>query len=112
MHARILVLCLSLTAPFASAFAGECKLNVERTACPGKESESFKKCDGKPSCAEVKKTGTAASCAKEALKACENVGDRQKITKSKKISAEFDGKPVENGKNFCEESRPDFNKCG
>lgn len=95
----------------SSAWAGECKISVTRTACPGKEVESYKKCDGKASCDEVKKTATAESCAKAALAACENVGDRQKITKSKEIKAEFDGKPVENGKNFCEPTRPDFNKC-
>jgi hypothetical protein len=107
---RILTALVSLS--FAgSAFAGECKINVTRAACPGKDAESYKKCDGKASCDEVKKVGSAEACAKEALKACENVGDRQKVTKSKAITAMFNGQPVEGGKNFCEASRPDFNKC-
>ena len=93
------------------AFAGECVIHVKRAACAGKEKESFAKCDGKAECDEVKKTGSAEACAKEALKACDNVGDRQQITQSKVITAKFAGADVDGGKNFCEASRPDFNKC-
>lgn len=93
------------------AFAGECVIHVKRTACAGKEKESYAKCDGKQECDETKKTGSAEACAKEALKACDNVGDRQKQTQSKIITAKFGGAAVEGGKNFCEASRPDFNKC-
>ncbi len=100
-----------LCALSASSFAGECVLDVTRTACPGKEAESYKKCDGKQSCTETKKTGTAAACAKEAVKACDNIGDRQLITKSKVITATFNGEKVEGGKDFCDTNRPDFNKC-
>ncbi len=107
---RILLALISVSYA-SSAFAGECKMSVTRTACAGKEVESYKKCAGKASCEEVKKVGSAEACAKEALKACENMGDRQKITKSKVITATFAGQPVEAGKNFCEANRSDFNKC-
>lgn len=91
------------------AFAGECVINFTRTACPGHEVESYKKCDGQQSCEEPKETASADTCAKEALKACENA--RFEITKSKVITATFDGEAVDGGKNFCDANRPDFNKC-
>ncbi len=100
----------SLTfAPVATA--GECNLTVSRTACPGKEKESYSKCNGVQKCDEVKTADSAAACGKEAVKACDNVGPRQKITKSKVITAKFDGAMVEGGKNFCAADRSDFNKC-
>ncbi len=92
-----------------TAIAGDCVISVTRTACPGKEAESYKKCDGKQSCEELKETASAEACAKEALKACDNA--RVEITKSKVITASFDGASVQGGKNFCEDNRPDFNKC-
>jgi hypothetical protein len=103
---------LALILTFAGpAAAGECKMTITRTACPGKEAESYAKCNGQKSCDEVKKVGSAESCAKEALKACDNIGPRQKVTKSKTINAQFNGAPVEAGKNFCAADRSDFNKC-
>jgi hypothetical protein len=114
MRSKLTTLCLACVASLAFAAvaqAGECTLNVTRTACPGKEKESFSKCNGAPACDEVKKTGSAEACAKEAVKACDNVGARQKITRSKVITAKFNGAPVEGGKNFCAADRSDFNKC-
>lgn len=87
-------------------------MNVTRVACPGHEQESYEKCGGEATCEEVKKSASSDACAKEALKACDNSADRQKITKSKAITAKFDDTPVEGGKNFCDEGRADFNKCG
>lgn len=95
----------------SASFAGTCTMHVTREACPGMEKESFAKCGGKASCDETKKTGSPEACAKAALEACDNVAARQKQTKLKKITADYDGKPVEGGKNFCEPNRPDFNKC-
>lgn len=105
----LLMFSLAFSSAATTAIAGDCVLNVTRTACPGKEAESYKKCDGKQSCEEMKETSSAEACAKEALKACDNA--RLDITKSKVITASFDGAPVEGGKNFCEANRPDFNKC-
>jgi hypothetical protein len=109
MKRVMLTLAVALSA--GSAYAGDCKISVTRTACAGKEAESYKKCNGTKSCDQVKKVDSMEACAKEALKACDNVGDRQKVTKSKVITALFDGKPVQDGKDFCAKDRPDFNKC-
>ncbi len=92
--------------------AGECVMTVTRTPCSKEtEEKSFAKCKGKATCDEIKKTGSDIACEKEAAKACENNGDRQQITKSKVVKAKYDGKDVAGGKNFCDEKRPDFNKC-
>jgi hypothetical protein len=107
---------LLLSLSGAYAVAGSCDINYTRTACPGKEAISFKKCDGKASCV---KTGTAESedaCRTKAVAACAN--DRLDITKSKVITATFNGKPVKNkagGEDHCAdyaERAAEFNKCG
>jgi hypothetical protein len=96
----------------APSFAEDkCVLQITRTACPGKEKESFSKCDGKASCEVKDPAADEKACAAAAVKACENTPDRQKVTKSKVIKALFGGKPVEGGKNFCAIDRADFNKC-
>ncbi len=106
---------LSLVAGFAlasSAYAGVCELTVTRVACAGQEAASYKKCDGKASCAVKKKADNEAACVKAAEEEC--VNSRTEITKSKTVSAKFDGKEVKNaaGSNqFCAADRPDFNKC-
>ena len=92
------------------AQAGKCVLSVTRVACSAAtEAESYSKCKGQASCTEATTAMSEKDCGKKALKACENA--RLNITKSKTIKAEFDGKPVEGGKNFCAADRPDFNKC-
>lgn len=93
------------------AFAGQCILHVKRVACEGKEKESYTKCkDLSPECdSEPVEATSEKDCAKKALKSCENA--RLDITKLKTITAKFDGKPVEGGKQFCAQDRPDFNKC-
>lgn len=93
-----------------SAYAGKCEIKVTRVACPGQEAESYKKCDGKPECpAKEIKAASAKDCAKKALKECENA--RLTVTKSKTITATWDGAAIEDGKNFCDADRADFNKC-
>ena len=92
-----------------SAFAGECVIKTTRVACPGKEKESFSKCNGQPSCEEKVVAATEKECAEKAAAACAN--NRPTINKSKQVEATFDGKPVEGGKNFCAADRPDYNKC-
>ncbi len=100
------VLLLGLVLP---ALGGECVLKTTRAACPGKEKEAFSKCNGQATCEEKIAVDSEKDCAEKALKACEI--SRPGITKSKSISATFDGKPVDGGKNFCAADRPDFNKC-
>lgn len=102
-------LCLTLG---SHAYAGICEIKVVRTACPGKEVDSYKKCAGKPECSSKKKAATAEECSQLAAKECEN--SRMDITKSKVITATFGGQDLKGpaaGGSFCEDSRPDFNKC-
>ena len=95
----------------SSALAADCVVHYDRTACPGKETESYSKCDGKKSCDKDEAGDTEAACIKSAEAACEN--KRLEITKSKVITATFKGKalkgPYEGS--FCAADRPDFNKC-
>ena len=99
----------------AWAIAG-CDLTYTRTACPGKEAISYKKCDGKQSCVKAVTADTAEACRVKAVAACAN--DRLDITKNKTLSATFNGKPVLNkagGTDHCldyAEREAEFNKCG
>ncbi|MBK7960169.1 MAG: hypothetical protein IPK04_02445 [Bdellovibrionales bacterium] len=94
------------------AQAGECVMQVTRVPCSdATKDESFKKCGGQASCPETKKTGSEKACESAAKVACENKGVRQKSTKSKTVTAKFDGKDVNGGKDVCGETHPDFNKC-
>jgi hypothetical protein len=114
-----LVLALGLASAFGSANAqdkGDCGVNYTRTACPGKEAESFTKCDGKASCTKNVAADSAEACQAVALKACAN--DRLDITKSKVIQANYKGQPLKSasGKDdFCadyEKRAAEFDKCG
>jgi hypothetical protein len=98
---------LCLTA--GSAFAGECVLQVTRTACPGMQAESFSKCDGKASCDQTVPAASASQCVLKAKAGCAN--KRYDITQYKKVSATFDGTPVQGGKDFCV-GHPDFPYAG
>ena len=89
----------------SSVMAGECVLQVTRTACPGKDKESFTKCDGKASCNETVPAASAGQCTLKAKSACSN--KRLDVTKYKKVTATYDGAPVDAGKDFCT-GHPDF----
>jgi hypothetical protein len=97
------------------AYAGTCELYVTRTACAGKEDVSYKKCNGKQSCTETEDASSAEQCASIAVQACAN--SRFSITKSKVISAKFEGKEIKNksGKaDFCmdyESRAQEFDQC-
>lgn len=82
-----------------TAYAGDCVLHITRTSCPGKEAESYSKCDGKQSCNQSIPVASALQCASEAKSSCAN--KRYEITKYKKVTATYDGAPVEAGKDFC-----------
>jgi hypothetical protein len=83
---------LLLVAYAGTASAGECAIEYIRTACPGKEVESYSKCAGKQSCVMPEQTATLAACQAAAVNACAN--DRLTTTKSKVIKAKFEGKPI------------------
>ena len=92
-------------ATVGTAYAGDCVLQTTRTSCPGKEKESYSKCEGKQSCSQKVSVASAAECATKALASCAN--KRYDITKYKKVTATFDGAPVESGKDFCV-GHPDY----
>src|SRR5690242_811686 len=72
--------------------AAECAITYNRTACPGKEEESYKKCDGKKTCTKHVAAATEQACQDAAVAACAN--DRLTITQSKVITATFKGKAL------------------
>ncbi len=93
-----------------ASYAGVCELTIKRTACAGKEKESYAKCPGGVAqCASKKKAETDAECQKIAEEECSN--SRTDVTKSKEITAKFGGQPVKGGANLCAADRPDYNKC-
>lgn len=105
----------ALWLPSEASYAGNCEIKYTRTACPGKEKISYKKCKGQKSCSKFKETPDAESCKTAAIKSCRN--KRLSITKSKVINAEFDGTALKasNGSDdFCtvyEKADAEFNKC-
>ncbi len=94
-----------LSLAMGGASAGECVLEVTRTACPSMEKESFSKCDGKASCKETVPAASSSQCALKAKAGCAN--KRLDVTKYKKVSATYDGAAVDGGKDFCV-GHPDF----
>lgn len=106
------VLAAMLALTFSSqASAYECIVNVNRTACAGKESESYSKCGGSKSCDKNEDASSEAACIAAAKSNCPN--SRLDITKSKVVKARFNGKQLQGpyGGSFCAPNRPDFNKC-
>src|SRR5262245_28558238 len=96
-----LALVLSALAAAAPALAQPCVTRVTRTACPGKEKESYAKCNGLASCESAVDAADESACAAVALKGCEN--QRFDITKYKAVTARFAGRDVANGKDFCDQ---------
>jgi hypothetical protein len=93
-----------------------CALTYTRTACPGQEAESYKKCDGKQSCTKSVPADSESACQSAAVAACSN--DRLTVTKSKAISATYKGKALKSkaGKpDLCldyAKREAEFNQCG
>ena len=92
-----------------------CAITYTRTACPGQETESYKKCDGKKTCTKDVSAASADECRVAALSACAN--DRLTITASKTITATFEGKVLKSksGKDdFCldyDKRAAEFDQC-
>ena len=105
-----LLLGLAVNVFSSNAVAGVCLITVEREACPGHEALAFKGCNGAKKCNEpTQHFKKISDCIKAAQKECKNRYPQH--TKRKNVTAIFNSWPIENGKNFCEPSRPDFNKC-
>jgi hypothetical protein len=90
------------------ALAGDCVIKTTRTACSGKEKDSYAKCNGQASCEEKSAADSEKECTEKATKACENA--RPNVTRRKAVSATFDGKPLADNKNLCA-AIPDSTKC-
>lgn len=99
----------------AQADQGDCAIHYTRTACPGQEAESYKKCDGKQSCIKNVAAPSAEKCVEAAVQACAN--DRLTVTASKVISASYKGKALKSpsGKDdMCQDyakRAAEFNQC-
>ncbi len=93
----------------------KCEVFYDRTACKGKEAEAYSKCDGKKTCTKVESAEDESECKDAASKACAN--SRTDITKSKIVTAKWNGKEImskTNKKDFCEDYEKkgtEFNKC-
>lgn len=111
MKTSLFVAALLSVATSVAAQAGECVVNINRTACAGKESESYSKCGGSKSCDKDEGASSEAECVAAAKSNCPN--SRLDITKSKVVKARYNGKSLAGpfGGNFCAPNRPDFNKC-
>jgi len=105
-----------LPVPVAEAEGTDCDITYTRTACPGQETESYKKCDGKQSCTKHVAAASETQCLEAAIQACAN--DRLDITQSKVINAKFKGKALKSkaGKDdVCldyAKRDAEFNHCG
>ncbi len=93
----------------------KCEVSYDRTACSGKDVESYSKCDGKKTCVKVESAEDESECKDAALKACAN--SRADITKLKVITAKWKGKEIMSKtgkKDFCadyDKKDTEFNKC-
>ncbi len=113
----LLMLSVAAMAPTAASAAEktDCAVSYTRTACPGQEATSYKKCGGNQSCVKYKKADSLASCQKAAMKSCRN--RRLNITKNKVITAMFKGTAIQtpSGKDdFCQDypkRSEEFNHC-
>jgi hypothetical protein len=109
LFSAVVLMTLSL-----NAFS-KCEVSYDRTACTGKDTESYAKCEGKKTCTKVETAEDESECKEAAAKACAN--SRTDITKSKVITAKWNGKEVTSKsgkKDFCEDydkKATEFNKC-
>ena len=93
----------------------QCAVHYTRTACPGQEPTSYKKCDGKQSCVKYKEADSPEACQAKAVKSCRN--RRLNITKQKVITATWQGQPIKSASgndDFCldyEKRDEEFNRC-
>lgn len=93
----------------------DCAVTYNRTACTGQEETSYKKCDGDPTCVKYKKADSLEACQAAALKACGN--RRLNITKSKVVTATFQGQPIKStsgNEDFCldyPKRDQEYNQC-
>ncbi|MBI3772068.1 MAG: hypothetical protein HY272_05160 [Gammaproteobacteria bacterium] len=114
---KLVLFCLGLTLSVGASLAnaGSCEVHYKRTACKGQEATAYRKCNGEKECNKDHDADSVAACQDLAVKACAN--DRFDITKSKVITAKFNGKAIKSasGKDdFCMDyanKATEFNQC-
>src|SRR3954467_7863204 len=94
-----LFLATALSIASFTAFAGECELTINRTACPNKDKEAYDPYKGINPTVEKKSAANDKACLANAKKACKIV--RTDILAKKTVAANFDGKAVGTANN-CE----------
>ena len=110
MNIRNIALAAVCFMSMSVAAQAACVIHYNRTACPGKDAESYSKCNGTKECDKEDSSAVSlASCEQATAAACANT--RLTITKSKVITGKFNGKALRGGSNFCASNRADFNKC-
>ncbi|MGZ3694244.1 MAG: hypothetical protein ACXWQO_08580 [Bdellovibrionota bacterium] len=83
-----------------NALAADCVVNTTRTACPGREKDSYAKCpNGTQSCSSTVDSADAKACESAAIEACLNT--RFDVTKYKKVTAKFNNVDFARGQDFC-----------
>lgn len=93
----------------------QCAVHYTRTACPGQEDTSFKKCDGQASCVKYKEADSMEACQTAAVKSCRN--RRLNITQLKVITAKWQGQAIQSASgsdDFCmdyDKRDAEFNRC-
>lgn len=75
-----------------SSFAGDCLVTVNRTACPGKETDALKPYNGKNPTEIKKHAKDEAACAEMAVKEAKII--RRKTLAEKRVTATFEGREV------------------
>ena len=110
------ILTIALLATIANlSYAADCLIKTTRTACAGKEEQSFSQCDGQRACAKTETVTSPEACKQAALNACAN--DQLDITKRKEINVNYDGSPMYGSSgqsDMCTEygnRQREFNQC-
>jgi len=91
-----------------AAFAGDCELTINRSACPNKEKEAYDPYKGVNPTVEKKSAADEKACLANAKKACKIV--RTDILSKKTVAAKFDGKTVGTANN-CDGMKEAVSNC-
>ena len=117
LFAAVGVVMIGLTPAQAAetASTSDCAVHYTRTACPGQEATSYKKCDGQQSCVKYKEADSLEACQEKAVKSCRN--RRLNITQLKVITAKWQGQAIQSpsgNDDFCVDyakRAEEFNRC-
>jgi hypothetical protein len=98
---KIFLLIAALVCTSQMSFAADCELTIDRSPCPGKETEAMKPYDGKnPTTEKAAGADTEEACLKKAEKSSKIV--RKGTLSKKSVTAKLGGKDL--GKTFTDEA--------